>query len=128
MYAEKPLSQGYWNRLEKLRRGYTFLFALCSSVFLLLLDGSRGMAAAISTLMILVVVSLFWDMKRTTIFWITAVCIAGVHSLLIFFIPWPHKNYPAIAIMPLALMDFFSVYACFQMAERIHRYHSNMNR
>lgn len=97
------------------------LVGLCCSplffVFAYFGDPGRGMAAMISSGLIVVLVKYFWDLRNRVWFWITIAFIVGLHVALVLLIPWPDNDYRGIQLLPFALLDFGIVYGIIRLVE-----------
>jgi hypothetical protein len=63
-------------------------------------------------------IAIKWKLKRHVWFWATMAVIAGLHVLLILFVPWTTKWVPAIVIIPIGLADLYAMFAILAVVGR----------
>jgi hypothetical protein len=106
---------------DRLTRSTALVVLLCSSpvyfIFSAMGDPAKGRAAFIMTGMIIFAVILCWELRRHIWFWTTLVLLIVLHWPLLQFVPWSNKNYPGVALLPHALIDFAVVYGCIKLVE-----------
>jgi hypothetical protein len=106
-------------------RKFGFWVALCTSpifiVFIYLGDSERGKTAWFSAMIILMAIRMFWNLRKRVRFWITITIITLLHILLVFFIPWPFKEVPYVALMPVGLLDLAIAYGAIRLVEKAMR-------
>jgi hypothetical protein len=90
-------------------------------VFIYLGDSERGKTAWFSAMIILMAIRMFWDLRKRVWFWITITIITLLHILLVFFIPWPFKEVPYVALMPVGLLDLAIAYGAIRLVEKAMR-------
>jgi hypothetical protein len=109
--------------LDSLSRKTAILLALCASpfyfLFLCLGDPGRGRAAAICAFVILLCARIFWSLRTHVLFWVALTIVTLCHIPLILLIGWGNKNYPGIALLPLAFLDFCVAYGTLKLVEKI---------
>jgi hypothetical protein len=82
--------------LDNLSKKTAILLALCAS--------GRGRAAAICAFVILLCARIFWSLRRHVLFWVALMIVALLHIPLILRIEWGNRNYPGVALLPLAFL------------------------
>lgn len=98
-----------------------FLIAICTLPvmlpFLHLNQSGRGWNAWLVTMILVGIVRLRWELGGYLWFWLTIVCLVGVHIPLILWAPWTNANYLGMAMTPIILLDFSFVYGTIKLAE-----------
>jgi hypothetical protein len=56
-----------------------------------------------------VAIALKWKLRRHAWFWGTMAVFAGLHVLLILFVPWTTKWIPAIVVIPIGIADLYLI-------------------
>jgi len=99
-----PLSRG-WGLLALLPAIPTFFaFALCG-------QPERGVAAACSISLLVLVLRKFWPLKTRLWFWIATVLYFSIHVLLVIEIQFHRPSVPMISIaFPALLLDYMLIY------------------
>jgi hypothetical protein len=109
--------------LDNLSKKTAILLALCASPFFYLFvclgDPGRGRAAAICAFVILLCARIFWSLRRHVLFWVALMIVALLHIPLILRIEWGNRNYPGVALLPLAFLDFCIVYGALKLVEKV---------
>jgi hypothetical protein len=111
--------------LDSLTEKSAILLALCASplffLFAYLGDPGRGRAAAIGVFVILLSAKIFWSLRRLVVFWFALTIVTLGQIPLIWLIPWSNRDYPGIALLPLALADFATICGILKLVERMTR-------
>jgi hypothetical protein len=108
--------------LDNLSRKTAILLAFCASpfyfLFLFLGDSGRGRAAAICAFVILLCAKIFWSLRGHVLFWVALTIVTLCHIPPILLIQWGNRNYPGVAMLPLAFLDFCIVYGALKLVEK----------
>src|SRR5208283_1045851 len=99
------------------------VLALCASplffLFTCLGDPARGRAAAIGAFVLLTCAKIFWSLRGHFLFWFAIMIVALSHIPLVMLIPWSNRNYPGVALLPIAFLDFVIVYGILKLVEKV---------
>ena len=73
--------------------------------------GKLGLARVTltSVAMISIAVAMRWHLRRHVWFWSTMAVFAGLHVLVILFVPWTTKWVPAIVVIPIGIADLYAM-------------------
>ena len=108
---------------DNLTKKSAIIIALCASPLLLLFtyfgDPGRGRVAAICGSVILLCAKIFWSLRRLVLFWLSLTVVTLCQIPLILLIPWSNRDYPGIVLLPLAFLDFATVYGIFKLVEKM---------
>ena len=88
-------------------------------LFALLGEPGKGIAAAVSVGVILIVGRVYWACKNNMWFWLVIIAFGLFHALLVFTVPWPNGGTRAFALLPIACFDYLTIYGCLKLVERI---------
>ena len=108
-------------RLDRLTAKWGVFAFACSSPLLLFFyhrgEPGKGMVASAFAMVTLIVAGLFWDLRKSVWFWVSAIGTVAIHVPIVIFIPWPDSNH-ARGLLAIGLPDLFLVYGCFKMVEK----------
>ncbi len=108
---------------DRLTRKAALMVLLISLPFLFVLTAlgypAMGRAAAISVAAIVTTAIICWDSRRHLWFWITLSILILLHVPLILFVPWSNNNYPGVALLPQALLDFAITCGCINLVAKL---------
>ncbi len=110
------------SRLDRLTKSWALVTFVCSTPFLIFFyyrgEPGRGMVAMAFAITTLIVTRLFWDLRRSTWFWVSVVSTIAIHAAVVLLIPWPDSNH-ARGLLAIGLPDLFFVYGCFKLVEKM---------
>jgi hypothetical protein len=78
-----------------------------------------GRSACIGLGTILLAIRIRWDLRKHFWFWGVIVLVFVLHIPLFLFLRWPHGWTPAVAILPIALMDCLIILGAIHLIERL---------
>ena len=84
-------------------------------------DQGRGMAAGLALALMIGAVRAFWYLRRHPWFWISVATLVIIHIVLIIFVPWNNKSFPAPAVWPVAIADFAAQCGFLKLVEKSMR-------
>jgi ABC-type branched-subunit amino acid transport system permease subunit len=79
----------------------------------------RGETAWVCIGIFLTAIRFRWELRKHKWFWLLIATVAILDVPLIFYFPWPKGKYPGYALLPLGMLDYFFLYGCINLAERI---------
>lgn len=80
----------------------------------------RGVAAAISVGMTVLVVRMRWDLRTHSWFWGVVAGLLLLHIPLVMLVPWSSSNtYSRVVLLPCALLDLVIVYNAIRLSEKL---------
>jgi hypothetical protein len=82
-------------------------------------DPERGMAAGISSGLLIVAIRAFWYLRRQPWFWMTVAVLTIMHSVLVLVVPWPNKGLSSPALWPIGIADFAAICGCVKLVEKL---------
>jgi hypothetical protein len=106
-------------------RKFGAIVGLClgAGVFLSFMAGhvGRGIAAAVTSLALLLAVRSCWALRNRAWFWVAVGFLVALHLSLVLFIPWPNMFYVGMnyALVPVTALDYGLVYGCIKLLEKI---------
>ena len=71
--------------------------------------------------MFFIAVKMRWQFKDRAWFWILLVFLLACHIPLILFVPWTDRWIPAVAILPIGLLDLLLILGSITLVERFTR-------
>jgi len=109
MYGETVMPRSY--KSNEVTRTWGLLAGLCLLPTYFLFDHfndpGRGMATCIFLGVLAIVARLRWDSHNSVRQMLAIACAALIHVPLVWLIHWPIMKGPGIALLPIALPDFF---------------------
>jgi len=88
-------------------------------------DAGTGRAAWICAGMFFIAMKMRWQYKDHAWYWITIVCLLAVHIPLIMYVPWADRWIPAVAILPIGVVDLLVILGSISLVEKRTRSSSN---
>jgi hypothetical protein len=82
-------------------------------------NAGTGRAAWICAGMFFIAIKMRWQLKNRAWFWILIACLLGVHLLLILYIPWADRWIPAVAILPIGVLDLLIILESIALVEKL---------
>jgi len=79
------------------------------------------MAAGLALALMIGAVRAFWYLRRHPWFWISVATLVIIHIVLIIFVPWNNKSFPAPAVWPVAIADFAAQCGFLKLVEKSMR-------
>ena len=79
----------------------------------------NGRAAWIGAGVILIAMKMRWELRKHAWFWLTILCIVGVHVPLVLFVPWTSRWIPAMGILPIGVADIAAIFGCLHIVEKL---------
>jgi hypothetical protein len=108
---------------NKFSRVSALLIPLCTAPVCLPFrsDPGRALAAWVFTGALVMSIKFFWGRRRHLWFWLTVAVMAGLHVLLIIYVPWPgiHTTIGGPALVPFGLLDVGIMCGCFKLIEKV---------
>lgn len=106
------------------RADYTGLviLAFVAPLFLLFIylgQPDIGRTASYCLGMILLAVRIRWDLRKEVWFWGVMTLMLVLHVPLVLLVRWPHRWIPAIAILPIAVLDCLIILGVVRITERV---------
>ena len=80
---------------------------------------ATGRAAWICAGLIFIATKMRWQFRNRAWFWITIGCLLALHIPLILYVPWTGKWVPAIAILPIGVLDLVVILGSIALVERL---------
>ncbi len=78
-----------------------------------------GRAAWICAGMFFIGMKMRWQYKDRAWFWITTACLFALHIPLILYVPWADRWIPAVAILPIGVLDLVIILGCIALVEKL---------
>lgn len=78
-----------------------------------------GLAAAISTNSLLLIVAICWHLKKEWWFWTVIASVCVIHVPIVIEYRWVYQWTPGFAMLPIALVDFGLTIGAVRLAEKI---------
>jgi hypothetical protein len=82
-------------------------------------DPGRGRAAGVSLALMILAVRAFWYLRRQTWFWVTVAALTVSHVVLIVFVPWTNRSFPASELWLVGIADFAAICGLIKLAEKL---------
>jgi hypothetical protein len=102
-------------------RTFGFVVGICTAPLFIIFaycgDPKRGSTAWFSAGIVLIVVRMFWGMRRRVLFWIVITTIAILHAVIIILVPWPFGQLSYVALLPVGFLDFAITYGIIRFVE-----------
>jgi hypothetical protein len=81
-------------------------------------DSGRGIAAATSVGVFMIVGRVYWACRSNIWFWVVIVAFGLFHIILVFAVHWPGGGIRAFALLPIACVDYLMIYGCLKLVEQ----------
>ncbi len=88
-------------------------------LFSILGKWEEGIGAWVCTTIVLMVVQVRWDLRRYFWFWITIGFALFFQAPFVVLVPWNDRNVTWITVLPVGVWDYFLVYGCIKLAEKL---------
>ena len=122
MESKSQSSQDLARGLDTLTQAWVYKVMLCTlplPAFLLYLGFPKQAVGAWTCFgILLVAVKVYWQLRRSVLFWV-AVLVSGLLQLpLILYVPWMDKYSSRASLLPLALADFALICGLMWLVEK----------
>jgi hypothetical protein len=88
-------------------------------VFVYLGKWEMGIGPWICAALVLAVVRIHWDLRRSRWFWASIAVSTVLQAPFILLVPWSDRHLTGITLLPVGLADYGIVYGCVKLAERM---------
>jgi hypothetical protein len=81
-------------------------------------DHGRGRAAGLSLALMIGGIRAFWYLRKLAWFWMAIAALTIIHVVLIIFVPWTNRSFPAPALWPVGIADFAAICGFIKLVEK----------